>query len=68
MNRTRYSNSSHDSSGPCAGTILQPELHVVMPFVGSPVVAVDELGTDGTVWTWGTFLRSYSAGRRREEH
>jgi hypothetical protein len=46
---------------------LQPELHVVMPFVGSPVVAIDELGTDGTVWTWGTFLRSFSAGRRRRD-
>ena len=38
-----------------------------MPFVGSPVVAVDELGIDGTVWTWGTFLRSFSAGRRRQD-
>ena len=56
------------TSGPCAGTILQPGLHVVVPFVGGPVVAFGELGTDGTVWTWGTLLRSFSAGRRRGEH
>ena len=55
-------------SGPCAGTILQPELHVVEPFVGSPVSGFTKLGTDGTVWTWGTLLRSFSAGRLRGEH
>ena len=38
-----------------------------MPFVGSPVSGFAKLGTDGTVWTSGKFLQSYSEARRRRD-
>lgn len=40
----------------------------MVPFVGSPVSGFAKLGTDGNVWTWGTFLQIYSEARGRGEH
>eukprot|EP01043_Picozoa_sp_COSAG02_P013204 COSAG02_NODE_524_length_20723_cov_79.399438_15_plen_95_part_00 len=51
-----------------AGTILQPELHVVVSFVGGPVSGFAKRGTDGAVWSRGTFLQIYSEARGRGEH
>ena len=50
-------------SGPCAGAISQPALHAALPFVGVPASAIGKRGTDGSVWTWDTVLRS-SMGRQ----
>ena len=60
--------TGHFLSGPCAGTILQPKLHVVVPFSGGPVSGFAKRGTDGAVWSWGTFLQIYSEARGRREH
>ena len=55
-------------SGPCAGTILQPKLHDMVPFSGGPVSGFAKRGTDGAVWSWGTFLQIYSEAWGRREH
>ena len=47
---------------------MQPELHVVVPFSGGPVSGFAKRGTDGAVWSWGTFLQIYSEARGRGEH
>ena len=47
---------------------MQPELHVVVPFSGGPVSGFAKRGTDGAVWSWGTFLQIYSEARDRGEH
>ena len=40
----------------------------MVPFSGGPVSGFAKRGTDGAVWSWGTFLRIYSEARGRGEH